>query len=72
VSLDAGDEARAGELTVLGFDALDALHLAFAERAEAAWFRDLYEKLLKLGGRLGDALRTSVVASPALARRSAQ
>jgi predicted nucleic acid-binding protein len=72
VPLDAGVEARAGELAALGFGALDALHLAFAERAEAAWFVTCDDKLLKLAGRLGDALRTVVVAPPALAWRSAQ
>jgi hypothetical protein len=72
VPLDAVVEARAGELAALGFGALDALHLVFAERAEAAWFVTCDEKLLQLAGRLEDALRTSVVAPPALARRSAQ
>jgi predicted nucleic acid-binding protein len=72
VPLDADIEPRAGELAALGFGPLDALHLAFAERAEAGWFVTCDDKLLKLAGRLGDALRTFVIAPPALARRSAQ
>jgi len=47
------------------------LHLAFAERAEARWFVTCDDELLKLAGRLGDALRTLVVAPPELAWRSA-
>jgi predicted nucleic acid-binding protein len=71
VPLDADVEARAREIAALGFGPLDALHLAFAERAEARWFVTCDDKLLRLAGRLGDALRTLVVAPPALAWRSA-
>ena len=71
VPLDADVEARAAELVALGFGPLDALHLAFAERAGARWFVTCDDKLLTLAGRLGDALRTLVVAPPALAWRSA-
>ena len=70
--LDAGVETRAGELAALGFGALDARPLAFAERAEAAWFVIYDDELLKLAGRHRDALRTLVIVPPALAWRSAQ
>ena len=70
VSLDAEVEARAGELVALGFRPLDALHLAFAERAGARWFVTCDDELLKAAGRLGDAVQTLVVAPPALVRRS--
>jgi hypothetical protein len=70
VLLDAAAEARAAELVALGFHPLDALHLACAERAEARWFVTCDDRLLTLAGRLGEALRTLVVAPPALAGRS--
>ncbi len=69
VLLDAEVEVRAGKLVALGFHPLDALHLAFAERAGARWFVTCDDELLKLAGRLGDALRTMVVAPRALAGR---
>ena len=67
VPLDAEVEVRAGELVALGVRPLDALHVAFAERAVARWFVTCDDELLKLAGRLGDALRTLVVAPRALA-----
>lgn len=70
VPLDAEVEGRAGELVGLGFRPLDALDLAFAERAAARWFVTCDDGLLKLAGRLGDALRTVAVTPPALPRRS--
>ena len=70
VPLDAKVEVRAGELVALGFRPLDALHLAFAERAGAHWFVTCDDELLKLAGRLAEALRTLVVAPRALAWRS--
>jgi len=69
VLLDAEVEVRAAELVALGFRPLDALHLAFAERAGARWFVTCDDELLKLAGRLGDALRTLVVAPRTLAGR---
>ena len=69
VLLDAEVEARAGELVAFGFRPLHALHLACAERAGARWFVTCDDEVLKLAGRLGDALRTLVVAPPTLARR---
>jgi len=69
VPLDAGVEARAGELVALGFHPLDALHLAFAERAEAHWFITCDDDVLKLSRRLGDAIRTRVIPPGALSSR---
>lgn len=69
VPLGADVEAHAGELVALGFGPLDALHLAFAERAGARWFVTCDDELLTRAGRLGDARRTLVVAPPALAWR---
>jgi hypothetical protein len=45
---------------------LDALHVAFAERADARWFVICDDTLLKLAARLGGALRTPVVAPAAV------
>jgi hypothetical protein len=70
VPLDAEVEARAREVAALGFGALDALHLAFAERAGARWFVTCDDALLNLAGRLGGTLRIVVVAPPALSRES--
>jgi predicted nucleic acid-binding protein len=69
--LDADVEARAAALVALGFGPLDALHLAFAERAGARWFVTCDDKLLTRAQRLADALRTLVVAPPALGWRNA-
>jgi predicted nucleic acid-binding protein len=69
VPLDAEVEVRAGELVALGARPLDALHVAFAERAGARWFVTCDDELLKLAGRLGDALRSLVVPPRALASR---
>ena len=70
VVLDATVEARARELVTLAFSPLDALHLAFAERAGARWFVTCDDKLLKLAGRHGHALQILVVPPPALAWRN--
>jgi predicted nucleic acid-binding protein len=70
VPLDTEVEVRAGDILALGFRPLDALHLAFAERAGVRWFVTCDDELLKLAGRLGDALRTLVVAPRTLAGRS--
>jgi hypothetical protein len=48
--------AEAGQIAALGFGALDAPYLAFAERAEAAWSVTCDEKAVE-AGRLGDAFR---------------
>jgi hypothetical protein len=70
VPLDPGVEGRTGDLVGLGFLPLDALHLAFAERSGARWFVTCDDQLLKRAGRLGDSLRTVVVAPGALAGTS--
>ena len=53
VGLDSDVESRAGVLVALGFDPLDALHLAFAERAGARWFVTCDDRLIKLASRVG-------------------
>ncbi len=63
-------ENDANGLVALGIRPLDALHLAFAERAGTRWFVTCDDELLELAGRLGDALRTLVVAPRALAREN--
>src|SRR5262245_48791380 len=70
VRLDAEVEARAGELVALGIRPLDALHVAFAERAGARGFVTCDDELLTLAGRLGAALRSLVVSPRALASKS--
>ncbi|HMH48590.1 MAG TPA: PIN domain-containing protein [Candidatus Acidoferrum sp.] len=70
VPLDAEVENRARQLDALGFQPLDALHVAFAERAGARWFVTCDDGLLRLGGRFSHTLRTLVVAPAALASRS--
>jgi hypothetical protein len=42
-------------------------HVAFAERARARWFVTCDDELVRVAGRLGDALRTLVVAPRAVA-----
>ena len=68
--LDAEVEVRARELVALGLRPLDALHVAFAEQARARWFVTCDDELLKVAGRLGDALRTLVVPPGAVASMS--
>ncbi len=67
--LDVEVESRAHQLVALTFSPLDALHVAFAERAGARWFVTCDDRLLKLAARLGDALEVQVVSAPALAWR---
>jgi predicted nucleic acid-binding protein len=71
VPLDAAVEVRAGELVAAGFRPLDALHVAFAERAPARWFVTCDDELLRVAGQLGGALRTLVVAPRAVASEGA-
>lgn len=40
-------DERARSLTSLGFGALDALHLAFAEEAQARWFVTTDDRLIR-------------------------
>jgi hypothetical protein len=71
VPLDSVVEARAGALVSGGFRPLDALHIAFAERAQARWFVTCDDAVLKAAARLGDALRTLVVVPGAVMPASA-
>lgn len=68
--LDAQVEERAREIVALGFRPLDALHLAFAERADARWFVTCDDTVLRLAERVRTALRIQVVTPPTLAWRS--
>jgi len=61
VPMDDGVEIRARDPVALGFAPLDALHVAFAERAGARWFVTCDDQLLKLAGRLGDRIGILVV-----------
>jgi hypothetical protein len=54
-------EARARALAVLGFPAMDALHVAFAEAADARWLVTCDDQLLALGRRCATDLRVAVV-----------
>jgi predicted nucleic acid-binding protein len=52
---------RARELVALGFTALDALHLAFAEESRATWFVTTDDRLLKRARLQADRLGVPVV-----------
>jgi predicted nucleic acid-binding protein len=69
IRIDAEVEVRAAALAASGLRPLDALHVAFAERAGAGWFVTCDDALLKLAARLGDALRTLVVTPGAFRSR---
>lgn len=71
VTLGTDVEGRAAELVALGFGPLDALHLAFAERAEARWFVTCDDDVINRARRVADALRTRVVSPTAVPRGSA-
>jgi len=47
VSVTPGAAERAREIAALGFAPLDALHLAFAEKADARWFVTTDDRLAK-------------------------
>ena len=63
VSVAASHSAtdRARTLAALGFDPLDALHLAFAEASAARWFVTTDDRLLKVATRHREQLRVDVV-----------
>ncbi len=67
VALDDEAESRAAHLVQQGFAPLDALHLAFAERAGARWLVTCDDRLIKLAARLAGTLHTSVVLPPDVA-----
>jgi predicted nucleic acid-binding protein len=54
-------DERARLLTHLGFGPLDALHLAFAEKAEARWFVTTDDRLLGTALKRRDQMRVDVV-----------
>ena len=53
--------ARARELVTWGFGPLDALHLAFAEQADARWFVTTDDGLLARAGAQRDRLHVEVL-----------
>lgn len=63
VHVTAGTQTdeRSRELTALGFGPLDALHLAFAEKAGAGWFVTTDDGLLKRAASHRDTLPVQVV-----------
>jgi predicted nucleic acid-binding protein len=52
---------RSRELAALGFGALDALHLAFAEASAARWFVTTDDRLLHLAERNRERLLVETV-----------
>lgn len=54
-------EARARRLAELGFDPLDALHVALAEEAGARWFVTCDDRVVRLGTRHRSELGLEVV-----------
>jgi len=53
---------RAGALTGLGFSAIDALHLAFAEQSDARWFVTTDDRLMKRARSMRDHILVEVLA----------
>lgn len=53
--------SRARELAALGFSPLDALHLAFAEQSDAAWFATTDNRLLTRARAHRQRLRVRVL-----------
>ena len=60
VFLDAEDIRRAGEIQAMGFDALDAYHVAAAEKGQCAVFLTTDDRLLSAAARNRDRLHVSV------------
>jgi predicted nucleic acid-binding protein len=61
VAPSPGSAARARDLAAVGFGAIDALHLAFAEAAAARWFATTDDRLLQRARRESARLRVDVV-----------
>jgi predicted nucleic acid-binding protein len=61
VELSEKTAGRSGELTRLGFGALDALHVAFAEEAGARWLVTTDDRLIALGLKHRGALGAEIV-----------
>ena len=68
-SVEAGGDIdeRARLLTSLGFGPLDALHLAYAEKAEARWFVTTDDRLFRRALDRRDEIRVEVVMPDQLA-----
>jgi predicted nucleic acid-binding protein len=62
VTVSSSEEVfqRARQLEEHGVMALDALHLAFAEKASARWFVTTDDRLIKTASRAGRTLRVEV------------
>jgi len=60
VGTDPEVESRARQLAALGFSPLDALHLAYAEKADATTFLTCDDQLLRLAERHRSDLEISV------------
>ena len=60
-SANPGAATRARGLAALGFSPLDALHLAFAEQSNAAWFATTDDALLKRARAHRQQLHVEVV-----------
>jgi len=61
VELASAVDERARSLTGLGFGPLDALHLAFAEHAQARWFVTTDDRLLRKALEHRGQMRVEVV-----------
>jgi predicted nucleic acid-binding protein len=68
-SVDTTDdiEERARELAAMGFGPLDALHLAFAEKAKARWFVTTDDRLLRRARERRGQMEIEVVGPDQLA-----
>jgi hypothetical protein len=60
IAIQTAEANRSQQLEQLGFHAMDALHLASAESAEAHIFLTTDDKLLKLATRLSSQLQVKV------------
>ncbi len=60
VAVESLDHKRAGRLVELGFKAMDALHVACAERARVDVFLTTDDRLIKTAARQAEVLRMPV------------
>jgi len=60
VAVESLDHKRAGRLVKLGFKAMDALHVACAERARVDVFLTTDDRLIKTAARQAEVLRMPV------------
>jgi len=61
VDATPSSDERARQLTMMGFGPLDALHLAFAEKAEARWFVTTDDQLLRKAREQRDTMQIEVI-----------